>query len=58
MNNQPDNYTNTKLCTQAINTTTITITNNGQMDSLRGSSVTIGTLQIILAWPVRKDVPH
>ena len=25
------------------------------MDSLRGSSFKLGTMQIILAWPLRKD---
>ena len=28
------------------------------MDSLRGSSVTIGTIQRILAWPLCKDDTH
>ena len=28
------------------------------MDSLRGSSVKIGTIQRILAWPLRKDDTH
>ena len=28
------------------------------MDSLRGSSVTMGTIQRILAWPLRKDDAH
>ena len=27
-------------------------------DSLRGSSVKIGTIQRILAWPLRKDDTH
>ena len=29
-----------------------------QMDSLRGSSVKIGTIQRRLAWPLRKDATH
>ena len=29
-----------------------------KLDSLRGSSVKIGTIQIILAWPLRKDDTH
>ena len=28
------------------------------VDSLRGSSVKIGTIQMILAWPLRKDDTH
>ena len=28
------------------------------LDSLRGSSVKIGTIQRILAWPLRKDDTH
>ena len=28
------------------------------MDSLRGSSVKVGTIQRRLAWPLRKDDPH
>ena len=34
------------------------IYDNHVMDSLRGSSVKIGTTQIILAWPLRKDDTH
>ena len=29
-----------------------------RLDSLRGSSVKIGTIQRILAWPLRKDDTH
>ena len=29
-----------------------------ELNSLRGSSVNIGTIQIILAWPLRKDDAH
>ena len=29
-----------------------------RVDSLRGSSVKIGTIQRILAWPLRKDDTH
>ena len=28
------------------------------LDSLRGSSVKLGTIQIISAWPLRKDDTH
>ena len=30
----------------------------GALDSLRGSSVKIGTMQRIIAWPLRKDDTH
>ena len=30
----------------------------GSLDSLRGSSVKIGTIQRRLAWPLRKDDTH
>ena len=30
----------------------------GPVDSLRGSSVKIGMIQRILAWPLRKDDTH
>ena len=39
-----------------VNTSIIIVTRI--VDSLRGSSVKIGTIQIILAWPLREDDTH
>ena len=33
-------------------------TSEALLDSLRGSSVKLGTMQRILAWPLRKDDRH
>ena len=33
-------------------------THNSKLDSLRGSSVKVGTIQRRLAWPLRKDDTH
>ena len=49
---------NTKCNKQKHNKVTKTINMTDPMDSLRGSSVKIGTIQRRLAWPLRKDDTH
>ena len=40
------------------NSTQLNKTGRHRLDSLRGSSVKIGTMQRRLAWPLRKDDTH